>query len=151
MKLRQFSSFLLLMTTVAAVSIMAFSSPVLAVGPDDMTRQPKVDDRLDPRTQEQRELSRQAMQAVLHGKAYGKTHEVARGQYVELAREGEDPVWTVFGEFADFTHNNIAEPDRNYDNTTIWTEDFNRDYYLDMLFAEGEDVNSMRQFYIENS
>ena len=39
------------------------------------------------------------MQAMLHGKAFGKTHEVARGQYVELAREGEDPVWTVFGEF----------------------------------------------------
>ena len=52
---------------------------------------------------------------------------------------------------ADFPHNSIAEPDRDYDNTTIWTEDFNRDYYLDLLFAEGEDVNSMRNFYIENS
>ncbi|GAH83310.1 unnamed protein product, partial [marine sediment metagenome] len=28
---------------------------------------------------------------------------------------------------------------------------FNRDYYLDLLFTEGDDVNSMRQFYIENS
>ncbi len=51
-----------------------------------------------------------------------------------------------------YTHNNIdPEPDRSVDNTTIWTEDFSRDYYLDMLFAEGEGVNSMRQYYIEQS
>jgi len=72
-------------------------------------------------------------------------------QYVELARLGEDPIWTVVGEFGDFPHNNIAEPDRDYNNTTIWIPDFNREYYLGMLFAEGDDVNSMRQFYIESS
>jgi immune inhibitor A len=57
----------------------------------------------------------------------------------------------VFGEFADYPHNSITEPDRTVDNITLWTEDFNRDYYMDMLFAEGDDVNSMRQFYIEQS
>ena len=88
MKTRRFSICSILVTVVAGISIMALSNPVLAVGPSDLERQTKVDDRLDPRTQEQRELSQQAMQAVLHGKAYGKTHEVARGQYVELARQG---------------------------------------------------------------
>ena len=95
MKLRRFSNFLLWMTTVVAVSIMAFSNPVLAVGPDDMTRQPKVDDRPDPLTKKQRAMHQKAVEAKLVGKAFGKTHEVARGQYVELEREGEDPVWTV--------------------------------------------------------
>ena len=65
----------------------------------------------------------------------GNTYEVAKGQYVELAREGEDPVWTVLGEFGDFPHNNIAEPDRSVDNTTYWVQDFNREHYMDLLFC----------------
>ena len=43
-------------------------------------------------------------------------------------------VWTVLGECADFPHNSIAEPDRTVDNSTIWTDDFNRGYYMGMLF-----------------
>jgi len=100
-------------------------------------------------------MRQEALQGMLsgaaNGKAYGKVHEVAKGQYVELAREGEDPIWTVLGEFADFPHNSIAEPDRDYDNTTIWTGDFSQDYYLGMLFAEGPGDNSMRNYYIEQS
>jgi immune inhibitor A len=151
MKIGRFSRYSIPVAIVAGISAMAFTSPLLAVGPDDQAKYVRVDDRLDPKTQEQRALRQQAVQAKLMGKAHGKTHEVARGQFVELEREGEDPVWTVIGEFGDFSHNNIVEPDRNYDNTTLWTEDFSRDYYLDLLFAEGDDANSMRQFYIENS
>ena len=120
------------------------------VGPAE-ERRPKVDYRMHPARENQARMHEQAMEAKLHGKAYGHTHAVAKGQYVELEREGEDPVWTVMGEFADFPHNSIVEPDRSVDNTTIWTEDFSRDYFMDILFAEGKDVNSMRQFYIENS
>jgi len=123
----------------------------MAAGPNDLGENFRVDDRKDPLTDKQRALRKQAKQAVLLGKADGKTHEVARGQYVELAREGEDPVWTVIGEFGDFSHNSIPEPDRSVDNSTIWVPDFNREHYLELLFAEGDDVNSMRQFYIENS
>jgi immune inhibitor A len=113
----------------------------------------KVDDRVDPLTAQQRELHGKALQAQVLGKVAedAKIHEVAKGQYVELEREGEDPVWTVIGEFGDLKHNNIAEPDRSVDNTTLWVPDFNREHYLDMLFAEGDGVNSMRQFYIDNS
>ncbi len=111
----------------------------------------KEDNRPDPLTTKQAELKEKALEAKLNGKAYGKTHEVARGQFVELEREGEDPIWTVLGEFDDFPHNNIAEPDRSYDNTTMWTPDFNRDYYMNMLFGEGPGANSMRNFYIEQS
>jgi len=57
----------------------------------------------------------------------------------------------VLGEFADLAHNVMPEPDRTVDNTTIWVPDFSRDQYMDMLFAEGEGANSMRQFYIEQS
>jgi immune inhibitor A len=115
------------------------------------SRAPKVDNRMHPAKENQVANQEKAMEAKLNGKAKGNTHAVAKGQYVELEREGEDPVWTVMGEFSDYAHNSIVEPDRSVDNTTIWAEDFSRDYYLEMLFAEGEDVNSMRQFYIENS
>ncbi len=109
------------------------------------------DNRPHPLGDQQEELKAKALEAKLNGKAYGKTHEVARGQFVELTREGEDSIWTVLGEFSDFPHNNIAPPDRTYDNSTIWTPDFSRNYYVDLLFAEGPGANSMRNFYIEQS
>jgi len=117
------------------------------------TRAPKVDDRVDPLTAQQRELQSKALQAQALGKVAedAKVHEVAKGQFVELARQGEDPVWTVIGEFGDLKHNSIPEPDRGVDNTTLWVPDFSREHYLDMLFAEGEEANSMRQYYIEQS
>jgi immune inhibitor A len=145
-------SFGLLLKT--AVFAVLFSSVALATPPAkdlDAGHGRGGDDRSHPLGKKLRALRERALQDKIMGKTSGKVHEVAKGQYVELAREGEDPVWTVIGEFGDFPHNSIAEPDRNYDNTTFWISDFNRDYYLDLLFSEGEDVNSMRQFYIENS
>ena len=135
---------------------------------DDANSTYRVDYRLDPLTKVQAEQKTVAMNAVLNGKAYGKTHEVAKGQFVELARAGEDPVWTVLGEFngeettcvypgqdpwpcTNPMHNMIEEPDRSVDNTTYWVEDFSRDHYTDLLFSEGKDVISMRQWYIEQS
>jgi immune inhibitor A len=112
----------------------------------------RIDNRMDPLTAKQVELKEKAQNQVLAGKAVaGEPLEVAKGQYVELAREGEDPVWTVIGEFGDLAHNTIAEPDRSVDNTTYWVPNFDRDHYLDLLFSEGEDAISMRQWYIEQS
>jgi len=105
----------------------------------------------DPLTTQQLKLKEKALEAKLNGKAYGKTHEVARGQYVELEREGEGVLWTVLGEFSDLPHNQIPEPDRSIDNSTIWVPNFNRDYYMNMLFNEAPGANSMRNFYIEQS
>ena len=141
-------SILLILTILVSVASVVSASPGIDNEPDLAG---KVDNRAHPLKDQQQAKHENAMEAQLNGKANGKTHEVAKGQYVELEREGEDPVWTVLGEFSDFTHNSIAEPDRSVDNTTIWAEDFSRDLFLDMLFAEGEGVNSLRQFYIENS
>jgi len=149
MKQRTLGILAIIIMLVAILPLTTFASGPL--DGNDPVDAPKVDDRMYPLKEEQRALRTEGFQSKLNGKAFGKTHEVAKGQYVELAREGEDPVWTVMGEFADFSHNSIAEPDRSVDNTTIWAEDFSRDLFLDMLFAEGEGVNSMRQFYIENS
>jgi len=127
-------------------------APTLAMPPTDKPgNHGKSDDRPHPLGIKQREMHEKALEAKLNGKAYGKTHEVARGQFVELERQGEDSVWTVLGEFSNFPHNSIAEPDRDFDNTTIWTPDFSRDYYMDMIFSEEPGSNSMRNFYIEQS
>jgi len=136
---------------VLLVSPFTFASP--PIGKDDGAPEfvPKEDNRPDPLTIKQLELKEQALQAKLNGKAWGKTHKIARGQFVELEREGEGAVWTVLGEFADLAHNTIPEPDRGFDNTTIWVSDFSRDHYMDMLFAEDPGINSMRNFYIEQS
>jgi immune inhibitor A len=142
----------LLFVTIFLMSVsVGYAMPDKGSTNADGDRAPKEDNRPDPLTSKQQELKEQAMEAKLNGKAWGKTHEVARGQFVELEREGEGALWTVLGEFSDFPHNNIAEPDRSIDNTTIWVPDFSRAYFMDLLFAEGPGVNSMRNFYIEQS
>jgi len=118
---------------------------------DDPEFTPKKDNLPDPLTTIQLDLKQKALESKLNGKAYGRTHDVARGQYVELVREGEGVLWTVLGEFSDLPHNQIPEPDRSVDNSTIWVPDFNQDYYLNMLFDETPGANSMRNFYIEQS
>src|SRR5213595_2693141 len=67
------------------------------------------------------------LQAKLNGKAKGKTHEVVKGQFVELSREGEDSIWTVVAQFGTQVsatyggtvgpqRNQIPQPDRAIDN-----------------------------------
>jgi immune inhibitor A len=120
------------------------------------------DDRAHPKGDAQRALKQRALQARLAGKTGGKTHRVANGQYVELDREGEDSIWTVLGEFGGSVnptyggapgplHNQIPQPDRTVDNTTIWSPDFSPAYYQELLFSEQPGAVSMRNFYIEVS
>jgi immune inhibitor A len=111
----------------------------------------EVGNRPNPLGDKQAALKGQALEAQLNGNAYGKAHEGSRIKVVELAREGEDPVWTVLGEFNDLAHNSIAEPDRDFDNTTIWTANFSRDYYMDLFFSEEPGANSLRNYLIEQS
>jgi immune inhibitor A len=152
MKNKLFSASLVLALLLVSIVPLASAAPAASTGvygePD---LAPKEDNRPDPLTTKQLELKAQALEAKLNGKAWGKTHEVARGQFVELEREGEGVLWTVMGEFSDFSHNNIAEPDRAVDNTTIWVPDFSRDYFMDLLFNDAPGANSMRSFYIEQS
>jgi immune inhibitor A len=130
----------------------ASAAPLASQGAnDDPVYAPREDNLPDPLTTKQAELKKQALEAELNGKAYGKTHEVARGQYVELAREGEGAVWTVMGEFVDLAHNQMPKPNRAVDNTTMWVPDFNRAYFMDLLFNDAPGANSMRNFYKEQS
>jgi immune inhibitor A len=120
------------------------------------------DDRAHPKGDLQRALKQRALEAKIAGKTSGRTHRVAGGQYVELAREGEDSIWTVLGEFGTQVnptygglpgplHNQIPQPDRAVDNTTIWSPDFSPAYYETLLFSDLPGAVSMRNFYKEVS
>lgn len=150
---KKFTSVLLIaalfLVTLSVATAAPTQTPGNGNGPPDHAARP--DDLPHPLGDAQRALRAQAMEAKAQGKAHGKTHEVARGQFVELEREGEDPIWTVLGEFADYPHNSIPEPDRSLNNTTYWVEDFNRDHFMEMLFSEEPGAISMRNFYIEQS
>jgi len=102
------------------------------------------------------------LEARLKGEARGKTHEVAKGQFVELSREGEDAVFAILAEFGNQfvpgiggapgpLHNWIAQPDRSLDNANIWEPDFDRSYFQNLLFSDAPDASSMRNFYLELS
>jgi immune inhibitor A len=142
---------------VAIVAVLALIVPTSAgasVAADGSAKAPvkvRRDDRPSPLADKQVALKQVALEKKLTGKEKGEVVEVAEGQFVELGLEGEDPVWTMLGEFSNFTHNSIAEPNRKYDNSTIWVKDFNRDYFMDLLFADGSDDNSMRKFFLEQS
>ena len=161
---------------VAALAVLAVPSALSAGDPEaaGFNAATAVGDSFESPMGEKRNALRQtALKMQLAGTipANAKVAKVAKGQYVELGREGEDQIWTVLSEFgtAQATHshgtlgvishggdpgplhNTIPEPDRAEDNSTIWTEDFSRIHYLDLLFDEGPGVNSMRAFYIEQS
>lgn len=147
---------------------VGFTIPAATAAPLDPAPNaaPKTDDLRSPLADKQRALRSAALNKVVAGKATAvgdnKVVKVAKGQYVELARQGEDSIWTVLGEFGTQVnpayggtpgpvHNQIPQPDRTVDNTTIWSPDFTRAYYEHMLFSETPGDISMRNFYLEQS
>src|SRR4051812_28741789 len=160
-----------------AVSALALLAVPAAVSAGDETAPPAAtaasDNLPSPKGEKQIALRQAGLEMKVNGTlaANTKVGQVAKGQYVELAREGEDAIWTVLAEFgtqqaththgtlgvishagtAGPLHNQIPKPDRSKDNTTIWSANFDRQHFLDLLFKEGPGVVSMRQFYIEQS
>ena len=116
-----------------------------------------------PLGQRQWGMRQVALQQRLMGvEATNGTMRLSSDQYVELAQVDEDTIWTVLGEFGNRVHstyggakgprrNQIPEPDRSVDNSTIWEPDFNVAYYEDMLFSEAPGAISMRNYYLEQS
>jgi immune inhibitor A len=137
----------------AAIPATANAAP--APGPDAEATPQRSHDLSSPLSDKQRALRQAAVQAVVAGQATptgdNKVVQVAKGQYVELAQEDSDAIWTVLGDFADVKHNQIPKPDRAVDNTTIWTSDFSKAHYDQMLTDTTAGVNSVPNFYEEMS
>ena len=104
----------------------------------------------------------------------GRGGRTPKDQYVELSRETTDRVFVLLVEFGDERHpdypdqdtsvdtpgparfdgplhNEIPEPDRTVDNSTIWEPDYSRDYFQDLYFGAGDGgaaaTESMRSYY----
>ncbi|MFL7870778.1 MAG: immune inhibitor A domain-containing protein [Anaerolineales bacterium] len=167
MNKKYFTILLLVSLLVVAITVGAGAAPDAgnSGGAADENSAGMPDDLPHPLGEKQRALRQEALSQIMKGNISpeGPVVEVAHGQFVELAREDEDLIWTVLADFGnqehpDYTggllgpqHNQIPQPDRNYDNTTIWVPDFNLEYYLDLLFSEEPGANSMRNYYIEQS
>lgn len=97
-----------------------------------------------------------------------------KDQYVELENAGTDRVLTLLVEFGDQRHpdypdqdtdpdtpgparfdgplqNQIPEPDRNVDNSTIWEADFSQGYFEQQYFGTGRNVESLKTYYEKQS
>jgi immune inhibitor A len=95
-------------------------------------------------------------------------------QYVELARERTDRVFVLLVEFGNERHpeypdqdtdpdtpgparfdgplhNEIPEPNRAVDNSTIWEPDFSAAYFQDLYFGTGEGNESLKTYYERQS
>ena len=141
--------------------LLALAIPVAAVnaaggGLAPFEQRIKPHDLPHPLGSEQRALHAKAMEMKVEGKfaanaKVGKVGKGPKGQWVQLAREGEESILTMLGTFDDLANNEIPEPDRTKDNSTIWDENFDRAHYLDLLFSETPGDVSMRNFYVELS
>ena len=117
----------------------------------------------------QRALRKEAVDKLVKGEAKtetrggqrvikleGKTKKGTKGKdrYVSYPVNREESIFTILSEFGDMGHNEIPEPDRNWDgsptddNSTYWLDDFNQAHYEDMMFGDGE---SFKDFYLKQS
>ncbi|MFI6821453.1 immune inhibitor A domain-containing protein [Micromonospora sp. NPDC050187] len=108
--------------------------------------------------------------------ASGPTARSAKGgsqtkdQYVELAREQTDRIFVILAEFGNERHpnypdqdtdpntegparfdgplrNEIPQPNRAVDNSTVWQEDYSADYFRKLYFGTGKGDESVKQYY----
>jgi immune inhibitor A len=98
----------------------------------------------------------------------------AEDQYVELAREKTDKVFVVLVEFGNERHpqfpdkdtnadipgparfdgpqpNELPEPDRSKDNSTIWQPSYDRAHYEQLYFGTGPTAESVKTYYERQS
>jgi immune inhibitor A len=150
-----------LTVTAMAVSVV---SPAAAKAP---TSEPRfsAENLPNPLAEKQAALKATAQAAVLSGeetpRGDNKVVKVAKGQFVELAFEGEDLILSLLGEFGNTIHpsyggdpgplhNQIPQPNRALDNTTLWAPDFNQAHYENLLYNKNLRP-SMANFYLEAS
>ena len=157
-------------TFVIVAMLLAVAAPVVKAappepGPDDPSFASNTDDVAHPLGTAQREVKADILEAKLNGQSDGdiQAQQISRKNYVEMSRLGEDKIWTLLTEFGTLEHssypgglpgplhNQIPEPNRAVDNSTIWTADFNTAYYQNMLFSDDLNAVSMRNYYLEQS
>ncbi|MFL6168598.1 MAG: immune inhibitor A domain-containing protein [Ornithinibacter sp.] len=104
---------------------------------------------------------------VIEVKSTGKDAQgkPKKSKFVNYPVQREEDIFTVLVDFgtqvhpstggtAGPVHNQIPQPDRNWDggstddNSTYWVDDFNRKHFQDLMFGDGE---SFKDFYLKQS
>jgi immune inhibitor A len=88
---------LIMIMIVGMIPVVSASPEINGTEQEGTNYNSKKDNKEDPLTEKQLELKEKAIEAILNGKSGGKVVEVAKGQFVELDREGESMIWTVLG------------------------------------------------------
>ena len=153
----------------AATMGAALSQTPAAAAPDTTTGSSanRPDNLPNPFARKQTKLRKQAIELLASGKAEAEPQEdggsvvtLANGEGVEFFDNAKQAnVWTVLSEFGSESsgrygrgsgpvHNQIAPPDRELDNTTQWTDDFNVTHYDNIFNGDGE---SFRNYYLDQS
>lgn len=181
-------------TVVAAGQSASAITPTRTQGPSAVKQGPH--DLPNPLGDKQRALRSEAVQQVLAGTTAAQQRGVstvakigtaadsspadARSrrlsarhgggtQYVELARETTDKVFTILAEFSDVRHpsypddlttgatrfdgplhNQIPKPAVD-DNSTVWEADFSPAYFKQIYFGTGRNVESLKTYYEKQS
>ncbi len=143
--------------------------PLAPADPGQLDQRFAAEPELENPLAEKRESQRQqAYQELLSGEADARTLsgsevvQLSDGEYVETATTGTDKIFTILAEFGEEVdpefggeagplHNQIAEPDRENDNTTIWQADFDRQYYEDIYYAKDPETPSVQQYFESQS
>ncbi|MFC4108953.1 immune inhibitor A domain-containing protein [Micromonospora zhanjiangensis] len=96
--------------------------------------------------------------------------KATQDQYVELAREKTDHIFVILTDFGNERHpnypdqdtdprtegptvfdgplnNQIPQPNRAVDNSTVWQPDYSADYYRKLYFGTGKDTESVKTYY----
>src|SRR3954454_1552454 len=107
-------------------------------------------------------------------KAGAKAAKAAKNQYVELSREKTDKVFVVLAEFGDQRDprypdqdtdptvpgpktfngplvNQIPQPDRNVDNSTVWQPSYDKAHFQQLYYGQGKGVESLKTYYEKQS
>ena len=151
------------LTAVGAFSLAPASAVPAEAAPPASESGPHIttDNLMPDFVKKQEALRNTALQDRVLGKSYaqGRIAKTSGGKYVELEREGEDRVFVILAEFGDVRHssypdanpdgtpasdaqsfvgpmhNEIPEPDRTNDNSTLWKADYNTGHYTNMYFT----------------
>lgn len=169
-----------LVVSLAPMGAQATQAAPPADGPSKAHQQ---DDLPNPLGDAQRTLRKEAIDKLIAGEATTemrggerviklagnskapKGSKAAKARYVSYPVEREESIFTILAEFGDKSHsatggtagpvhNQIAEPDRNWDgnetdnNSTEWSANFDRQHYMDLMFGDGE---SFEDFYLKQS
>jgi immune inhibitor A len=77
--------------------------------------------------------------------------EFGNQRHPDYPDQDTDPDWPGPARFDGPLHNQIPEPDRTVDNSTIWEPDFSQAYWQGLYFGTGPGVDSMKKYYQRQS